>query len=259
MMELFDKDRQGMVLRIERSSVYDGEGFRTVVFLKGCPLRCQWCSTPESQSFEIERTADNVYGTVMTVEDVVRELRKDSLFFFISTGGITVSGGEPLAQPEFTLALLKNSRMECMNTAIETSFFAPWERVCMILPHVNTVFVDLKLFSNDLHKRYCGTDNDLILQNLLKTNEAEGSFRLVVRRPIIPGINDSREELDKMGEFCARLRRLDHVQLLPYHRLGAETYKKLGRPYPLEALQIPAPEHMLWCREEVRHFVDQVL
>lgn len=126
-MEAFDKDRKGMVLRIERSSIHDGEGLRTVVFLKGCPLRCQWCSTPESQSFQIEQTETNTYGTLMTVAEVMREIRKDSLFYFISAGGLTLSGGEILAQPEFTLALLKNARMECINTAVETSFFAPWE------------------------------------------------------------------------------------------------------------------------------------
>ena len=108
MLEMIDKDRQGMVLRIERSSIHDGDGFRTVVFLKGCPLRCQWCSTPESQSFGVEKTADNVYGTLMTVEDVMKEIRKDSLFFFLSTGGVTLSGGEVLAQPEFALALHRN-------------------------------------------------------------------------------------------------------------------------------------------------------
>ena len=95
-MEVFDKDRKGLVLRIERSSIHDGQGFRTVVFLKGCPLRCQWCSTPESQSFQIERTDDKTYGNWMTVEEVMREIRKDSLFFFISAGGLTLSGGEIL-------------------------------------------------------------------------------------------------------------------------------------------------------------------
>lgn len=77
-MEVFDKDRKGLVLRIERSSIHDGQGFRTVVFLKGCPLRCQWCSTPESQSFQIERADDKTYGNWMTVEEVMREIRKDS-------------------------------------------------------------------------------------------------------------------------------------------------------------------------------------
>ena len=130
-LHLFDKDREGMVLRIERSSIHDGSGFRTVVFLKGCPMRCQWCSTPESQSFVEETAKDGtVYGTRMTVEQVVREVRKDSLFYFISAGGLTLSGGEILAQPEFSLALLKNAKMECFRTAVETSFIAPWDCSC---------------------------------------------------------------------------------------------------------------------------------
>ena len=254
-MELFEGNRKGMVLRIERSSVFDGDGFRTVVFLKGCPLRCQWCSTPESQSFQVEKTAENVYGTEMTVEDVVREIRKDSLFFFISTGGVTLSGGEILAQPEFTYAILKNSQYECINTAIETSFFAPWETIRPILDCVNTAHVDLKIFDPDKHKKYCGVDNKLILDNLLATNEHEGRFRLVVRTPIIPGINDSPEELSKIGEFCAGLNHLAHVQLLPYHKLGTATYAKLGRDYLLGDVQAPSPEDMARHREIVGQYV----
>lgn len=192
---IYDADRKGTVLRIERSSVHDGPGLRTVLFLKGCPLRCQWCSTPESQKFEIETGDSYSYGSVMTVQDVMRELRKDSLFFFISTGGITISGGEILAQPEFTRAVLRNCRAECMHTAIETSFFAPWETIKSILPYVNLAFVDMKFFSNDLHKQYTGVDNELIKQNLLATNELEDKFQLVIRTPIIPGLNDSEEEL----------------------------------------------------------------
>ncbi|MGM9612650.1 MAG: glycyl-radical enzyme activating protein [Butyricicoccus sp.] len=258
-METLEKDRQGMVLRIERSSIHDGEGFRTVVFLKGCPLRCQWCSTPESQSFGIERTDEKTYGTLMTVEEVMREVRKDSLFFFISTGGITLSGGEVLAQPEFTRALLKNCRRECFNTAIETCFFGPWENIEPMLPHVNTIYADIKMITADAHKKYCGVDNALILQNLQKTNDAEGNFRLVIRTPVIPGVNDSEEEMRKIGEFCAGLKRLDHVQLLPYHRLGTATYQKLGRPYPLEGVCAPTAEAMERCREIVRQYVKKTI
>lgn len=146
-MEIFDKDLTGMVLRIERSSIHDGDGLRTVVFLKGCPLRCKWCSTPESQSFAQETTVGGTtYGTQMTVAEVMREVRKDSLFYFISAGGLTLSGGEILAQPEFALALLKNAKAECFNTAVETSFCAPWEKIQPLLPYINTAYVDLKIF-----------------------------------------------------------------------------------------------------------------
>ena len=244
MLETFDKDREGVVLRIERSSIHDGEGLRTVVFLKGCPLRCQWCSTPESQSFQVERAGENTYGARMTVGEVMREIRKDSLFYFISTGGLTLSGGEILAQPEFTLALLKNARMECINTAVETSFFAPWEKIEPLLPHINTAYVDLKFFSSGLHQQYCGAKNQVILDNLLRTNQLEKCPRLVVRTPIIPGINDDPRELEDIGRFCARLNWLDHVELLPYHKLGTATYEKLGRPYLLGHVPTPTPEQM---------------
>lgn len=250
-MEVYDKDRQGMVLRIERSSVHDGDGFRTVVFLKGCPLRCQWCSTPESQSFEVEHAAGNVYGTRMTVDEVMRELRKDSLFFFISGGGVTLSGGEVLAQPEFTLALLKNAKREGFNTAIETCLFGAWERVEAILPYLDTVYADLKLVDGEAHQARCGAKNNLILDNLRRMDQAPGRFRLIVRTPVIPGINDSEEELGRIGRFCAGLKRMDHIQLLPYHKLGTATYEKLGRPYLLKDTPTPSPEQMARYREIV--------
>lgn len=259
-MEVLQENRQGMVLRIERSSIHDGDGFRTVVFFKGCPLRCQWCSTPESQSFGVEKTADgNVYGTPMSVEEIMKEIRKDSLFYFLSTGGVTLSGGEVLSQPEFALELLRRCRQECFNTAIETCFFGPWEHVEAMLPYVNTVYVDLKLIDRDLHRKYCGVDNDLILQNIRAADQAPGRFRMIVRMPVIPGVNDSEEELSRIGAFCAQLERLDHIQLLPYHKLGTATYKKLGRPYLLEGVETPSPEHMERCREIVRQYVKNTI
>lgn len=249
---------RGMVLRIERSSIYDGDGFRTVVFLKGCPLRCQWCSTPESQSFQIEHTEHSTYGRIMTVEEVMKEIRKDTAFFFHSKGGMTLSGGEILAQPDFTLALLRTSRNECINTAIETSFFAPWAAIQPILPYVNTAFVDIKLFNREQHKQYCGVDNQTILKNLLQTNHVEKPFRLIVRVPIIPGINDTVEELKQIGRFCADLRHLQHVQLLPYHRLGTDTYRKLGCPYLLADVHSPSAEHMQAMRIIMHKYVETI-
>lgn len=246
------------MLRIERSSIYDGDGFRTVVFLKGCPLRCQWCSTPESQAFPIEYAEQNTYGRIMTVEGVMKEVRKDTAFFFHSKGGMTLSGGEILAQPGFTLALLQASWQECINTAIETSFFAPWAVIQPILPYVNTAFVDIKLFNRKQHKQYCGVDNQTILENLLQTNQVEKPFRLIVRVPIIPGINDTEEELKQIGRFCAGLRHLHHVQLLPYHRLGTNTYSKLGRPYLLATVRSPSSEHMQALRSVMHKYVETI-
>ena len=154
---------------------------------------------------------------------------------------------------------MKNTRQECINTAIETSFFAPWENVAGLLPYVNTAYVDIKLADSRRHKQYCGVDNSLILQNLQNTNGIEGNLRLVVRVPIVPGINDCEEELRKIGEFCTRLHRLDHVQLLPYHRLGTETYKKLGRPYLLEGVRSPTAEEMARHRSVMRQYVNKTI
>lgn len=250
---------EGLVLRIERSSVYDGDGFRTVVFLKGCPLRCEWCSTPEGQSFRVEHAGDIVYGKIMTVEHVMSEIRKDSAFYFHSGGGMTLSGGEMLSQPEFSYSLLRKSYEECINTAIETCFFAKWETIASMLPFINTAFVDMKFYDSEKHKKYCAIDNKLIMENLLLTNDISTKFKLVVRIPIIPGINDNREELENIGSFCSGLKQLDHVQLLPYHRLGVDTYRKLGRKYPLADLLTPAPDVMAACKDYVSKFVEKVI
>lgn len=254
-----EKETIGMVLRIERGSVYDGDGFRTVVFLKGCPLRCLWCATPESHSYNIEYVKGVTYGQLMSVEDVMKEVRKDSCCYFHSGGGLTLSGGEILAQPIFTRSLLKAAWEECINTAIETTFFAPWKVISSILPYVDTAFVDIKMFDNQQHKRYVGSSNQQILENLLKTNELNENFRLIVRVPIIPGINDAKEELEAIGQFCTKLTHLEHVQLLPYHRLGTETYKKLGREYTLEHIVPPSSGHMAQCRNIVGKYVQKVI
>ena len=146
-----------------------------------------------------------------------------------------------------------------MHTAIETSFFAPWETIKSILPYVNLAFVDMKFFSNDLHKQYTGVDNELIKQNLLATNELEDKFQLVIRTPIIPGLNDSEEELCKIGEFCTKLKKLSYVQLLPYHKLGTATYEKLGRAYALPDIKSPTPDQMADYVKIIERYVENVI
>jgi pyruvate formate lyase activating enzyme len=249
----------GVVLRIERSSIHDGDGFRTVVFLKGCPLQCQWCSTPESQAFEIEQAGTATYGKRMNVEQVLAEVRKDTAFYFHSGGGITLSGGEPLSQPEFAARLLDRAKQECINTAIETGFYTAPETVDRVLPYIDTAFVDIKLFDTDKHRCFCGVNNDLILSNLIRTNQWAGHIKLVIRIPIVPKVNDAPEELARIGAFCSALRHLHSVQLLPYHKLGSATYQKLGRNYLLSHIAPPTQEHMRTCREVVQKYVEHVI
>lgn len=248
-------EKTGMVLRIERSSIHDGDGFRTVIFLKGCPLRCLWCSTPESQSSAIEQGENTTYGEVMSVGRLMAEVRKDSIFYFHSGGGLTLSGGEPLVQADFAAALLKQAHHEAINTAIETTLFAPFSQVEKVLPHLDTMYVDIKHIDPDKHKIYCGTEIAGILDNTRRVDAQTNGMKLVVRIPLVPGINDDTATLHGMGEFCASLKHLHCVQLLPYHRLGIDTYRKLGRPYPLASLRSPDEEHMEICHGIIQQYV----
>ena len=171
---------RGTVLRIEKSSIYDGDGFRTVVFMKGCPLRCQWCSTPESHKKEIQTTLDEsiTYGSSMTVEEVLTEVRKDIPFYFHSGGGMTVSGGEILVWPEFVSSLVKRACMEGINTCIETSFYGKWSDIASILENTDTAFVDLKLMNPELHKKYTGVSNERILENLKRAGSKKKRHKI---------------------------------------------------------------------------------
>ncbi len=252
---------QATVLRIEKSSIFDGDGLRTVVFMKGCPLRCQWCSTPESHKKEIQSTLDGgiIYGSVMTVEEVLKEVRKDIPFYFHSGGGMTVSGGEILVWPKFVSSLVKRASMEGINTCIETSFYGKWSDIESILENTDTAFVDLKLMDSDLHKKYTGVSNENIVENLKRAGAEKKGTRLIVRRPLIPGINDSKEELKSLGEFLAELPRVDHLQLLPYHRLGTDTYRKLGIDYQLSLVESPSDEHMQWCKEITEKYIKTII
>jgi len=285
----------GSVLRIERTSIHDGQGLRTVLFLKGCPLRCRWCSTPESQRPEPEKgyavdrcTACGIcirscpegaltiskdsqkvitdlskcrscflcvakcpqrawkrYGSIMPSEEAVREIAKDEIFFFHSDGGVTISGGEPLRQPDFVFEVLKGCRERGIHTAIETSFHVPWEHVKKILPWLNVLYVDIKHMNKELHQQWVRTDNSLILTNIRKADKSSYPLDILVRIPMIPGVNDSDENLSQTAEFCKSMKKLKEIELLSYHRLGMETYKNLGMDYPLKELIPPSPERIL--------------
>lgn len=245
----------GMVLRIERSSIHDGDGFRTVVFLKGCPLRCLWCSTPESQSPKVEHFENQGYGMVMSTEQLMAELRKDSIFYFHSGGGLTLSGGEPLMQADFAAELLRQAQYEGISTAIETSLFAPYKQVEKVLPYLDSIYADIKHIDPDQHKKYCGVDNACILDNIRKIDDMAANIKYVIRIPMIPGINADSATLHGIGKFCAGLNNLSCVQLLPYHRLGVDTYRKMGSPYPLADIMPPDEAQMEACREIIRSYV----
>ncbi len=245
---LVGKEHTGTVLRIERNSIHDGKGLRVVLFLKGCSLSCKWCSTPESQQAAVEKG----YGRIMSVDEVVADICKDEIFFFHSGGGVTISGGECLLQPDFVADVLEECRKRGIDAAIETSLSAPWQSVKKILPFLNVIYVDLKHPDGKIHKKLVGVDNIHILANLRKLDQSDLPFKIHLRIPLIPGINDEDDALLKTLSIGATLNKLVEIELLPYHRLGVGTYAKLGRVYELEDVVAPSRDYIIERAEFLR-------
>ncbi|GCF95620.1 pyruvate formate lyase-activating protein [Enterococcus florum] len=231
---------QGTILRIEQGALHDGEGMRTVIYLKGCPLRCAWCSTPESQEIDLERE----YGMRMTVDEVIDEIEKDSVLHFHSNGGVTISGGEALLQADFVREVLKRSKYLGINTAIESSFCVPYEALQKVAEYLDVVFVDVKMLTKEKHREWTGHSNQLILKNIQRFARDFKQCEIRIRVPVIPTINMDRLELLRIACFACDLDRLATLELLPYHKYGLPSYRKLGREYPLPEIASPEPEEM---------------
>ena len=191
-------------------------------------------------------------GKEMTVEEVMVELRKDIPFYENSNGGITLSGGEPMFQHEFSLAILKQCKAEGLHTAIDTSGQVSWRVYDRILPYVDLVLYDFKHIDPVAHRKYTGTSNDLILDNLVKMSEY--GVPIEIRIPIIPGINDAKKDIVSAAMFFSTLKNITWVELLPYHRLGESKYSRLGEEYKLEGLQTPSKEHLNEIAEWIRSY-----
>jgi len=279
-----DDDTYGVVFNIQRFSIQDGPGIRTTVFLKGCPLRCQWCSNPESQSPHpeimyrsqqcqkcgtcaevcdvdavtiidgrpsLERGtctmcmdcveacpsgALEISGKRMGLEEVVDEACKDELFYTNSGGGVTLSGGEPLSQPEFSRLFLKACKERSIHTALDTSGHATWQVMKRVLEYTDLVLFDLKHLSPEKHLEGTQASNDLILENLKKTLDS-GQARVWIRIPMIPDYNDSAPYVEELVLVLKEMR-AEKVSLLGYHQWGRSKYEALGREYPCDGVAV---------------------
>ena len=295
----------GRLYDIQGFSVQDGPGVRTTAFLKGCPLRCPWCHSPESQEFfpqlswiglrcqgtelcqsrcmkacpkgAIElggiredpvkgekvqmihvkrdlcdncgKCADVCYPTALymcgkdyTVDELVRRLLQDKSFYETSGGGVTISGGEALSQPEFTLAVLKRLKEEGIHTALDTTGYASWSTVEKVLPYVDLFLYDLKHMDSEKHKAVIGVPNEPILDNAKRL--AAAGAKLQVRIPVIPMFNNDEANIRKTAEFCKSLGdAVVSVQLLPYHNLGVMKYLRISDKPVAEATP-PSDEFM---------------
>jgi pyruvate formate lyase activating enzyme len=284
---------RGTVVRVERLAVHDGPGIRTVVFLKGCPLHCDWCSSPETQlqepelffdsrrcvrcgacvsacpvgavsrtnggGIEIDRQvcegcghcvavcmsgARRIVGRTFTVDDMLHEIEKDEVFYYRSGGGVTVSGGEPMAQPEFTGAILQACAQRGIHTALETSAYGSWDQLARLVDSLDLIYVDIKHMDDAIHRRVTGVGNCLVLENLRKLMQNCNRPAVIVRVPVIPGINDAEQNLQRTADFVRELGSIERLELLPFHRYGLHSYKATGRICGLAAVPAPSDDRM---------------
>ena len=292
---------KALVFDIQKFSVHDGPGIRTIVFMKGCPLHCEWCANPESQSFKPQlmlypdkcvgcgkcakiceagcfietengemgfdrskcinccKCTDGCYagarsrsGDRMSLDEIKKEVDKDLVFYRNSGGGITFSGGEAMCFPETVRELAKYYKEEQqVSTAIETCGCVSWENYEMVAPYLDLVMYDLKCMNDGRHIRYTGGSNKQILENLAKISKLVDT---VVRIPIIPSVNDTKEDIDAFGAFVKELGTIHTIHILPYHNFGLSKYEALGRNYQLKDLEAPSDEHMQEIKEQLEGY-----
>lgn len=196
-------------------------------------------------------------GREMTVEEVMKEIRADASFFNQSGGGVTFSGGEPLLQHEFLLALLETCRMEGIHTTVDTTGFTSATILKSIAENTDLFLYDLKLFNDAMHREYTGVSNQIIFQNLKLL--ADWNKKVVIRIPLIPSLNDDEENIRALGAFVASLQKIQEIHLLPYHRSGIDKYQRIGMEYTLVTLAIPNHEMLQSAERMLKQYVPQVI
>lgn len=267
---------EGNVFQIQRWSVNDGDGIRSTLFLKGCPLRCRWCANPESwnprpeilyfadqctacgrcvsscdtgaayrggdgKSIQFDRTkcigcdkcssvcpsgARKPMGEIQSVDAVIEVLQRDMIFYQESGGGVTFSGGEPFAQPEFLRQLLESCERLGLDTAVETSGYFSWEQAADLFEYLDLVFVDIKHMDDTIHRQMTGVSNQRILENIQRISRVHP--RVIIRVPLIEEVNATGENIEQMCTFLQENTRVAGVELLPYHDFGQEKYEAVG-------------------------------
>ena len=251
-----DLDVKGRIFDIQRYSIHDGGGIRTIVFLKGCPLRCKWCCNPEGQHYNVEKMTlggkEKIVGQDVTVGEIIDIVERDRIYYRRSGGGLTLSGGESLTQPDFAVALLKTAKERGINTAMESTGFADFSVISRYLPYLDLYLMDIKHMNSAKHKEFTSQPNEKILENARKITNA--GTRLIVRTPVIPTFNDTKEEIAAIAEFARSLRGVKEMHILPYHRIGMDKYKGLGREYSLTGIELPSKELMNELLEVVESY-----
>lgn len=223
----------GVITDVQRFSLQDGPGIRTSMFLKGCPLRCRWCHNPECLSPVPQMRRGALVGRKAYAGELIDEALRDRAYYG-DTGGLTVSGGEPLMQPEFTLALLTLGKAEGLNTCVETSGYGAFTQLLRWIPVCDLFLFDWKAGTDESHQALTGVSQAPIAHNLAGLDKA--GAKIVLRCPIVPGLNDHDADLAAIACLLARFPHIERAELMAYHRFGAGKYKELGMRYTLDAL-----------------------
>ncbi len=251
-----DLDVKGRIFDIQRYSIHDGGGIRTIVFLKGCPLRCKWCCNPEGQHYNVEKMTlggkEKIVGQDVTVGEIIDIVERDRIYYRRSGGGLTLSGGESLTQPDFAVALLKAAKERGINTAMESTGFADFSVISRYLPYLDLYLMDIKHMNSAKHKEFTSQPNELILENARKITDA--GTRLIVRTPVIHTFNATKEEIGEIAKFASSLKGVTQMHILPYHRIGTDKYKGLNRDYSLTGIEPPSKELMNELLEVVNSY-----
>ncbi len=195
-----------------------------------------------------------VAGSMASIEQVVEEVEKDSIFYQESGGGVTFSGGEPLMQPGFLYGLLDQCRRREIHTAVDTTGYGDLDDLLTIASRTDLFLYDLKLMDDEEHRKYTGVSNQKILANLKALSQCHGG--IIVRIPVIPGVNDGRDSLSRTGEFVSGLSGVREIDLLPFHKAGIDKYRRLAKAYSLPGTEPPeseAMEEMAKVLERVSH------
>lgn len=271
-MKAIDENTQGLVFDVEEFAVFDGPGIRCAVFLKGCPLRCMWCHNPEGLFPRPQRVTTpslcdgcgacrsvcpspenctgcgtcaevcpkggiRIAGQYMTAEKLAARIRKQAGLLAMNGGGVTFTGGEALMQPEFVLAVRR--LLPDVHALIETSGYAPEDIFHAVVQEMDMVIMDIKMVDDECHRRYTGVSNRLILRNLQTLLTADKPVR--IRVPLIPGINDTPENMEATAALLESASNLEKVELLPYNRAAGAKYAGLGMEYRVDFDQEKPP------------------
>ena len=269
----------GIIFEIKRFAVHDGDGIRTTVFFKGCPLLCVWCHNPEGISSKPQTayyahkcigcgeckkerfSAENclgearvTYGKKVTVEELLPLLTEDKEFYDNSGGGVTLSGGECLMQADFCAELLRCLKELGIHTAVDTCGFVSREALCKVVPYTDVFLYDIKAYDKDVHLRCTGVSNETILENLLYLDSLGKSVE--IRIPFVPSYNDG--QVEEIAKFLKPLKNILKVRILPYHNYAGSKYAALGMNNTLPA-KLPSDKEIRQAADRIRSITNFVV